>query len=119
MVPATLTLDHGIPAVLFTDGRRLTLPQSRQSMIDRYGKKSILCGIRPEYIRRSDAGELNITIDLLQPTGSRTYGTFQLSGVPVVAEFEAHDVTAAGQNLPVTIDANRLILIDPDTDQVL
>ena len=33
------------------------------------------------------------TVDLVQPTGSRTYATFQLGGAEVVAELQAHDVS--------------------------
>ena len=37
------------------------------------------------------------TIELIQPTGSRSYATFRLAGAPVVAELQAHDVEPAGR----------------------
>ena len=118
-VPATLTLEGEFPAIRFADGRRLQLPKSRRTSVSNHLDKPIICAIRPEHFRRTDASDLKVTIDLLQPTGSRSYGTFQLSNVPVVAELEAHDITRAGEDIHISIDADRLLLIDPTTDKVL
>ena len=53
------------------------------------------------------------SIELLQPTGSRTYATFRLGDAPVVAELQAHDVSQPGETLELAIDMNRAIIIDP------
>ena len=37
------------------------------------------------------------TIELIQPTGSRSYATFRLAGAPVMAELQAHDVSRPGE----------------------
>ena len=58
-------------------------------------------------------------IDLLLPTGARTYATFQLGGVPVMAELQVHDVSQLGERIELAIDMNRAVLIDPSTDQVI
>ena len=50
----------------------------------------------------------------MQPTGSRTYATFKLGGTDVVAELQAHDVTAdQRRRIELSIDMNRAVLIDP------
>ncbi|MFK7856549.1 MAG: ABC transporter ATP-binding protein [Granulosicoccus sp.] len=118
-VPSTLTIENDLPYVYFSDGQKLPLASSRLDDIAAFKDKPIVCGIRPEHIRRSEVGDINVTIDLLQPTGSRSYGTFQLSGVPATAELDAHDVSRAGESISIAIDANRLLLIDPMTDKVL
>lgn len=118
-VPAMLCVENNQATVRFSDNRQLNLPSSRMDVADGSSEKSILCGIRAEHIRRTDEQGMNVKIDLLQPTGSRSFATFQLSGVPVVAELEAHDVTRAGENITVAIDTKRMLLIDPDTDKVL
>jgi multiple sugar transport system ATP-binding protein len=58
-------------------------------------------------------------IDLLLPTGARTYATFALGGTPVVAELQAHDVSQTSEQLELAIDMNRAVLIDPKTDRVI
>jgi multiple sugar transport system ATP-binding protein len=58
-------------------------------------------------------------IDLVQPTGARTYATFKLSGVEVSAELQAHDVSQPGERIELAIDMNRAVLIDPTTENVI
>jgi multiple sugar transport system ATP-binding protein len=83
-------------------------------------------GVRPEHISRvheaamrTGLAPLNVTIDLIQPTGSRTYATFALAGTEVVAELQAHDVERTGEQLLLHVDMNRAVLIDPQTELVL
>jgi multiple sugar transport system ATP-binding protein len=68
---------------------------------------------------RTGLAPLNVTIDLIQPTGSRTYATFALAGTEVVAELLAHDVERTGEQLLLHVDMNRAVLIDPQTELVL
>jgi multiple sugar transport system ATP-binding protein len=61
----------------------------------------------------------NALIDLVQPTGARTYATFRLGGAEVVAELQAHDVSQPGERIELAIDMNRVVLIDPSTEAVI
>ena len=88
--------------------------------------QTVTFGVRTEHITRaSKAGvadgfaELSATIDLIQPTGSRTYATFELGGVAVMAELRAHDVNQPGERIDLQVDMNRAIVIDPATDLVI
>ena len=58
-------------------------------------------------------------IDLVLPTGARTYATFALGGAAVVAELQAHDVSRPGESVELAIDMNRAVLIDPSTEKVI
>ncbi|MFK7859269.1 MAG: ABC transporter ATP-binding protein [Granulosicoccus sp.] len=118
-VPATVFIENDQPVLRFTDNRRLSLPSSRLETLASHINKPITCGIRPEHISRQNNGDLTISIELLQPTGSRSYATFQLSGVSVVAELDAQDVARVHEQMNIHIDTNRILLIDPDTDKVL
>ncbi|MFQ5974088.1 MAG: TOBE domain-containing protein, partial [Alphaproteobacteria bacterium] len=62
---------------------------------------------------------LPITVELVEPTGSRTYIAFGLGGGSVLAELEQDDVHAPGETLDLEVDMNRAVLIDPDTEKVL
>ena len=82
---------------------------------------------RPEHITgASHVGERpehlvphQVTIDLVQPTGTRLYGAFALAGVEVLAELQAHDVERPGETIEVLFDMQRAILVDPDSEDVL
>jgi multiple sugar transport system ATP-binding protein len=130
--PAMNFIDVGLAAkdagvvVRLTDGTELQLPAARRSLLGRAAERLITLGIRPEHISRAHDGALRegvvrllVIIELIQPTGSRTYVTFSLGGVAVVAEVEPHDVDHANQQLDMQIDMNRAVLIDPGTGRVL
>src|SRR4029453_10763683 len=89
-VPAQLQ-DSDALAVQLADGSQLALPVSRQGKLAARRGQPIPVGVRPEHITRA-AGELRqglvrrtALIELVQPTGSRTYATFRLGGAEVVA----------------------------------
>jgi multiple sugar transport system ATP-binding protein len=85
----------------------------------------VLLGLRPEHLTRShgDASEGTVrheaTIELLQPTGSRSYATFRLGGIPVVAELQAHDVSRPGQVVPIDINLKRASIFDERSEKAL
>jgi len=96
-IPARLEAKGGALEVVFSDGKRLAMPASRSDALSQEAGREIVFGVRPEHIERARDGvgrsgqvPLEATIDLVQPTGSRTYGTFLLGAVEVVAELEVH-----------------------------
>ena len=125
-VPARLTADDGTLAVVFADGATLQLPPARHDGLAAQAGADVTFGVRTEHLSRARDGEaraglarLGVTIELVQPTGSRTYATFQLAGTPVVAELQAHDVERPGEQIELHVDMNRIVLIDPRTDAVI
>jgi len=125
-IPARLEAKGGALEVVFSDGKRLAMPASRSDALSQEAGREIVFGVRPEHIERARDGvgrsgqvPLEATIDLVQPTGSRTYGTFLLGAVEVVAELEVHDVEQPGEHLDLKVDMNRVVIIDPNTDRVI
>jgi multiple sugar transport system ATP-binding protein len=68
---------------------------------------------------RPGIARYSATIDLVQPTGARTYATFKLGGAAAIAELQAHDVSQPGERIEMGIDMNRVVLIDPGNEQVI
>ncbi len=126
-VSASLFLNGGDLALRFGDGAVFTLPPNRNIDLAGASERPVILGIRPEHITgaRQAAGRRDgmvshaVTIDLVQPTGTRLYGAFSLAGTEVLAELQAHDVERPGDRIEVLIDMNRAILIDPQSEQVL
>ena len=123
LIPAKLVSRDGRAAVLLPTGEALELPAGRSAPP---GEKDILLGIRPQHLSRAGDGPLspgvvriNSTADLIQPTGTRTFVTSRIGGVPVTAELAAHDVHEAGAAVTLAADLNRAVLIDPVSDKVL
>jgi multiple sugar transport system ATP-binding protein len=92
---------------------------------DTFSRKIVL-GTRPQHLKRAEKGDLpkghvrvNAIAEIIQPTGTRTYVTTRIAGVPVTAELGAHDVHEQGAALDFDIDINRCVLIDPESDKVI
>jgi len=123
-VPARLQ-GEGVLAIELSDGTLLALPASGRDRLAARRGQPITLGVRPEHITRA-IGELRpglvrrtALIELVQPTGSRTYATFRLGNAEVVAELQAHDVSQPGETIEVAIDMNRVVLIDPVSEVVV
>jgi multiple sugar transport system ATP-binding protein len=125
-VNATLVAAHGGLAVRLGDGTPLALPAGRHDRLAGKRDQPIILGLRPEHMSRALQGDarpglarFTATIDLLQPTGSRTYATFKLAGTELTAELQAHDVTEINQRVELTANMNRAVIIDPSNERVL
>ena len=123
---ATLVTADGGLAVRLDDGTLLALPPGRQDRLAGKRDQPIILGLRPEHMSRALQGDsrpglarYNANIELLQPTGSRTYATFKLGGTEVIAELQAHDVTEINQRVELTANMNRAVIIDPSNERVL
>src|SRR5687767_3474584 len=88
--------------------------------------QAVVLGMRPEHISRAvgatppdGAYRLDAVIELLQPTGSRSYATFRLGGEPVVAELQAHDVSRPGERIALDVNISRATLFDAQTERAI
>jgi multiple sugar transport system ATP-binding protein len=105
-------------------GPELALPKERAP--DAPNGADVILGFRPEHVHRATemppvAGHIRVssTVELVQPTGSRTYATCRLGGQPVVAELRAHDANRAGEQIEIDINLTRATLFDPATSKAL
>jgi multiple sugar transport system ATP-binding protein len=82
--------------------------------------------LRPEHITRASgvpssdgAARLEVAIELVQPTGARTYATFRLGAAAVMAELQAHDVSRPGETIAVDINLQRAVVFDAATEKAI
>jgi multiple sugar transport system ATP-binding protein len=117
--PGSLAVDlgDGVP--------KLALPRER-SVIGAGDGAPVLLGLRPEHVGRAMGAEprdgttrVEATIELVQPTGSRSYASFRLAGQPVLAELQAHDVSGPGEQITVDLYLRRASIFDPETGKAL
>jgi len=86
----------------------------------------VLLGLRPEHITRAHGPSPapgcvrhDARIELIQPTGSRSYATFSLGGEPVMAELQAHDVSRPGEQVQLDINMQRASIFDSTSETAL
>jgi len=124
-LPGKIVRDAGGDRIrLDGDGAELPLPRERRLNGAANGM-AVLLGLRPEHIMRAQGpvGEgiarTEATIELIQPTGSRSYATFRLGGGPVMAELQAHDVSRPGEKIAIDINLRRASLFDARSEQAI
>jgi multiple sugar transport system ATP-binding protein len=125
-IPARLAAAGDGLSLRLSDGASLPLPPMRSTRLADRRDQDVTLGVRPEHMSRASAASArpgvttrNVTIELVQPTGSRTYATFRLGDAETVAELQAHDVSQPGESIELAIDMNRVVVIDPATEKVL
>ncbi|MEO9901493.1 ABC transporter ATP-binding protein [Nisaea sp.] len=64
-------------------------------------------GIRPEHFSARSDGPLSVTLDVVQPTGSRAYGSFDLAGTHALAELGAHVGDADAKDIRLAVALER------------
>ena len=124
-LPGRLAREGGAARIVLGGGTTLPLPADRATDGARDGAE-ILLGLRPEHLTRAQGAapapgivRTEATIELIQPTGSRSYATFRLGGEPVMAELQAHDVSRPGERLSLDINLNRASLFDAKTERAV
>ena len=106
------------------DGSALPLPRERKLDGTSDGM-AVLLGLRPEHVTRAQGSpregfvRTEAMIELIQPTGSRSYATFRLGGEPVVAELQAHDVSRPGEKIAIDINLRRASLFDARSERAI
>ena len=115
--------DLGSAIRLGNGGPVLALPLDRLDPAAAPGP--VILGVRPEHVGRAGAAEregfarLDAIVDLLQPTGSRTYATVRCAGQQLVAELQAHDASPVGAPIALDLDLRRVSLFDPNSGKAM
>ncbi|MGI9423208.1 MAG: ABC transporter ATP-binding protein [Hyphomicrobiaceae bacterium] len=78
-------------------------------------------GVRPEHFSHSDQGAqtLRAKLDVIQPTGSRSYGTFYLADAHVVAELDAHIGEQGAREVTLSVALERTVVFDKQTGKAV
>ena len=126
-IPGRFDGDAAGLAVRCGEDALFALPRERAAALASRSGSEVILGVRPEHITGSTRAARrlehlvphDVTIDLVQPTGTRLYGAFALAGIEVLAELQAHDVERPGETIEVLFDMRRAILIDPASERVI
>ncbi len=126
-IPCRLAPEDGELNLVFKGDERLPLDRRRANGLASSQSRDLVFGVRPEHFGPFAAGAslrpgqalLTVDVELVQPTGARTFVQFPFGGVNVTAELPAHSVERPGTTAQILIDMTRTILIEPQSERVL
>lgn len=115
-LPVTIESDRS--ALRLPDGQVLTTGDG-STLADLPQDGAYLWGVRPEHFSQSDTtdGTISATMEVVQPTGSRTYGSFMLGDSHMVAELDAHAVNVSNQTIKLAVALPRTVFFDEKSGQ--
>ena len=120
-IPGEVVGEGAAQALRLSDGETIPLPTRAGGW-----SGSVILGIRPQYLSRAGDGRggagmvrLSRAIDLVQPTGSRTYLTVRVGGVDVIAETESTEAGRHGEVIDLAFDLAHAVFFDPATGMAI
>ncbi len=113
---ATLSLENG-KFVLRGEGFSLVLPDSARGAGLTPG--AVVLGIRPESLARSDAGDFQVEIDLVEQMGAQTLLVCRSGGTRLRALMARDDSVSRGERVALRWASGSLHLFDPQSGRTL
>ena len=130
LIPAKLVDDNGPLAAQIADatGKAVRLQLSKDDQALRaHLDRDVILGIRPEAITDAEGADRRATnlqhlsneVAVTEPAGSDTFVTTTLSGKDVIARMRADAEARAGQDFDFTVNMDKAVLFDPQTENRL
>jgi len=112
VIEGEVAVDAGVPVLLTGSGVSLPLPGS----VALSPGRRVHYGIRPEHLAIADSG-VEVTIVLVEPTGSETKVLMRLGDQNLVGVFRERLRAERGETLRLAIDGRAVHLFDCETDR--
>ena len=126
-IPCRLAGEAGSFSLAFDGEASMPLGAGQSPALRDWSGRKLVLGVRPQHLAGADGrtalgpDEVKMTavVELVQPTGTRTYVQVRFGGVDVTAELPAHSVERSGTPVDLVVDMSCAVLIDPESGRVL
>jgi len=120
-IPGTVVQTKEGMSLALLEGETVALPNGPFKV-----GQSVTLGIRPQHLGYAGgsspvAGQVRLrrTIELVQPTGSRTFITLRVGGVSVMAETNSADAGEPGDPIELSFNSTDALFFDPGSGNAL
>ena len=111
--PSMNVLDGRIGEGCFLkDGLALPLPDFARQHLD---GRDVSWGIRPEHLKISDEGEIDATVEVVEPTGAETLLFARVASEPIVMTLRERVEFGPGDRVRLSTDSGQIHLFDTAT----
>jgi ABC-type sugar transport system ATPase subunit len=119
LISARLAMDEGEYRIE-ADGVRLPLTREWKPVLDRYSKRTVVLGIRPDRMAMTSAGlgAISATVEDVEPLIGETAVVFRLAGGDTLTGMFAEDVddVSPGQPVQLAVQCDGIELFDPESE---
>lgn len=98
---------------LTNDAFDLPLPERESKVLRDYDGRSVIMGIRPEYLKFDDEGFFEAQIDFIEPQGAHDNVFLTTNGIELRA-MTSQGAIEAGQSTMVNVDSSKVWVFDKD-----
>ncbi len=116
---------NGVLSIVISPEVSLAVPAARRSTYERLMGQEVEFGIRAEHLLAGEQTDfengvpLEIEIEVVEPTGGEVLVFTTIAGTEVVAKADPNHNVQRGERVVLTVDMDRMHLIDPVSEVVL
>jgi len=105
-------------------GFRIAVPPTQRGALERYRGKSVTLGVRPEDIREGGGDDLkpyrvDAVVEVVEPLGNEILVDVRAGQNPLVARVAPTSRVRLKEQVPLTLDPERLHFFDSQTEQAI
>jgi multiple sugar transport system ATP-binding protein len=100
------------------------VPPAQKAAVERYRGKSVTLGVRPEDIRESAADDpksyrVDAVVEVVEPLGNEILLDVRVGKHPLVARVPPTSRVRLREQIPLTLNPDRLHFFDSQTEQAI
>ena len=105
-------------------GLRIAVPPAQKAALERYRGKPVTLGVRPEDLRESKGDDpkayrIDAVVEVVEPLGNEILLDVKVGPHPLVARVPPTSRVRLHEQIPLTLNADRLHFFDTQTEQAI
>ena len=105
-------------------GMRVAVPPAVKAAVEKYRGKGVTLGVRPEDIREAAADDpkqyrVDAVVEVVEPLGNEILLDVRVGKHPLVARVPPTSRVRLHEQIPLTLNADRLHFFDSQTEQAI
>ena len=109
-----------------TSDFKLRVPAEKTEVYERYINRTVIFGIRPEYIydprlfpTQLEENTLQAMVEVIEPLGSEVIIYFKINDHSLLGKLDADTQVESGRNLEIYLDMAKMHLFDPQSEELI
>lgn len=99
------------------DGTSIALPEHLKNNVK--NGQNVTLGARPEHLNLDPSGAIQVTIDVIEPTGADTYVSCHLGKTHMILVLRDRVSLKPGDHVSLSVQANRSYFFDTDSGKII